>query len=367
MITRALTDADWPVFAAFIEQHFGQSHNTARAFNEHWFRTSRHDGWAVRLLEGPGRTIVGALTAIVVPAWFGGREVPLAWISNGAVEDDVRARGGGARLILWAYQTFPLVGALSGNEFSRPLHDRLGISVPGLHMRRFIRIHDKRAADLCQSANRDVVRAAARPLTKRSPNGLQSRLLDAVPAEYGPLWERFRRNLRCTTNRHQEYMTWRYSQAPCLTYRILAMRSQGVLRAVTALRFQMTPVGLVCRVLDFIADEVWAEQGWREVIEIAQGEGSLFTDFMVIGACQDEFLRRAGFLTADAATGLDAVPHLLSPVEHRRWTNTFHLGGPLAKSDVSWRRAEAVYFTKGDGDRDWPTTYGLRHCSSTKR
>jgi len=82
-------------------------------------------------------------------------------------------------------------------------------------------------------------------------------------------------------------------------------------------------------------------------------------DFLVIGSSQDGSLAEAGFQLADETSGLDCVPHLLSPVEHRPWSNTFHLGGALAQGSEAWRKPEAVYFTKGDGDRDWPTAHDL--------
>jgi hypothetical protein len=94
---------------------------------------------------------------------------------------------------------------------------------------------------------------------------------------------------------------------------------------------------------------------------MARQKCALFVDFMVIGSCQNTFLTEGGYLASDEVTELEAIPHLLSPVEQRRWTNTFHMSGHLAKSDEAWRKPEAVYFTKGDGDRDWPTTYYLRN------
>lgn len=152
-------------------------------------------------------------------------------------------------------------------------------------------------------------------------------------------------------------MEWRYLQAPHIHYCLVEMRLGGRLHAFAVLRFEPTPSGVVCRVLDMSADQESAVDAWCSVTELAESKGALFTDFMVIGTAQDEYLRDAGFELADAESGLDAIPHLLSPVEHRRWSGTFHMGGCVALADQGWRRPEAIYFTKGDGDRDWPTTY----------
>jgi hypothetical protein len=364
MRIRQFTDDDWPKFEAFSIKHFGQSHTANRQFNEHWFKTPWNQGWAAQILEGADKQILGLMMLIVIPAKFGDREVLLAWISSAATEDVAQKRGGGAQFFLWAYKAYSLVGGMSGNDLSTPINDVLSMSVPDLKMRRFIFIHDKRTADLCLPSGRTIVLNTQFNSSLAPVKNLTVEWVDEIPSDYASLWSRFRRKFVCTTERNREYMEWRYLKAPYVNYRFLIMRFDGKLCSFVAMRFQPTSEGVVCRVLDFIADDEWASQAWCSVINVAEGEGALFTDFMVIGTCQDEFLERAGFMPTDSETGLDVVPHLLSPVEHRPWSNTFHLGGSLAKADQSWRGHDAIYFTKGDGDRDWPTTYDLEPQSS---
>lgn len=364
MKLRRLVDADWPEFTAFATTHFGPSHLTERDFNEHWFRTPREQGWAARVLEGTDGRIAGLMMVIVVPAKFGDREVTLAWISSGAVDDEARARGAGAELYFWVYKTFPLVGAMSGNEYSLPINARLGLDIPGVRMRRFVWIHDDRAARLCREGQRAAVRAWDPRRAGAEPAPAAGAWTDAIPADYDQLWHRVRETIFCTTDRSREYLSWRYVTAPYVRYRFLAARGRGALVALAVARLQETPEGPVCRVVDFVADDAWAAAAWRMVVEASAAEGALFTDFMVIGTRQDAHLRRAGFAPADAETGLDALPHLLSPVQHRQWSGTFHLGGRLAREIADWRRADGVYFTKGDSDRDWPTLYDLQRRAS---
>jgi hypothetical protein len=359
MKSRAFTDDDWPEFERFAAKHFGPSHMTDRRFNEHWFRTPWYDSWAARVIQNAEGRVIGMMMTIVVPAKLGDQVVPLAWISSAAVEDAARERGTGAALYLWVYKTFPLVGAMSSYENSLPLHALLGRNIPGVKMRRFICVHDKRAANLCLPANRSAVLAAVRSPLPNLEGVLSARWSTGIPSGYDQLWERVRDRFVCTTERNREYMEWRYVRAPYVEYRLLEMRLRDALHALAALRFQRTPEGMVCRVLDLIADAHLSTEAWHAVLNAARQEGALFSDFMVIGTDQDRNLRGAGFLPADGQTGLEAIPHLLSPVEHRGWSNTFHIGGRLAKADESWRRPEAVYFTKADSDRDWPTTYDL--------
>ena len=359
MRLRSFTDADLQKLETFARRHFGSSPLSDRAFNEHWFQTSRYDGWAVKVLDDEEGRIMGIMMVIVVQAKFGSRTVPLAWISSAAVEERARARGAGSQFYLWVYKAFPLVGAMSGNENSLPLNQLLGMEIDGVRMRRFISVHRRQAANLCVPEKRRAVLSAAGRTVEHTMENLVLSSSGRIPEDYEELWGRFRDKIYCTTERGRDYVEWRYLRAPYVNYKLWTVRVDRRLRAFAVVRFQPTPEGLVCRVLDFVSDDECAAEAWRLVAEKAQAERALFTDFMVVGSQQDEHLLRAGFLPADADTGLDAIPHLLSPLEHREWSNTFHLGGALAKKDQSWRYPEQVYFTKGDSDRDWPTTHDL--------
>lgn len=351
---RAFTDADWPALADFARRRFGPCHPPDLPFNEHWFRTPWHRQWAIRLLENEAGALAGAMCAIVVRAKFGAKTAPLAWISSGAVNDDARALGAGSQLYFWVYKSFPLVGALSGNENSLPINSVLGRDIPGVGMRRHLFVHRAEAVALCLPGRGGAVLSGV-----RRAEGEPAAEVPGVPAGYEELWAAARERFYCSVERDSEHLEWRYRRAPHVDYRFWAVRNAADLQALAVVRLQETPAGRVCRVVDFISRTRDAAAAWRAVLSRAEKEGALATDFMVIGSDQDAALAEAGLLPADASTGLDAFPHLLSPVEHRAWSNTFHLGGTLALADQSWRRPDAVYFTKGDSDRDWPTSHDL--------
>lgn len=357
---RPLVDNDWPKFVCFAEEHFGFSHITEKSFNEHWFKTKQGDGWVARVLEDENKKIRGVMMAIVVKGRFAGEIVPLAWISSGAVDEEARKRGAGAFFYFWIYQSFPLVGAMSGNEFSTPINATLGLDIPGVTMERFIAIHRQRTADLCLVKNQKEVLEAMSRRPAIPSSRLQFFLSEQVPKDYEGLWHRVRDRYLCCVERDKSYLLWRYHQVPFVKYWFLEIRSRSALEALAVLRFQKTPVGEVCRVVDFISEKQASTDAWISVQEAAQEKGILFTDFMMIGKDQEEALCQAGFQKVSSHKKLEAIPHLLSPVEHRQWSNTFHLGGRLAKRNQSWRRADAVYFTKGDSDRDWPTSFDLK-------
>jgi len=371
MRLRPIGDADWPRLQDFVRRHFGFSHIPDRRFHEHWFRNcfgaglerggEAASGWDGRLLERADGTLAGALLVIALPCWFAGRETTLGYLSTGVVEDDARERGQGAGLYLWAYRSFPVVLAMSGNALSAPLNALMGRDIPGVSMRRFLRLNRTEAVALCRPEGRAragrAIASAVQP-----PAGLSARWLDHIPSDYDALWREVRAGLVCSLDRSSAYLRWRCA-APYVDYQVLEIRRGGALVALAVCRPQATPAGSVTRIIEMIARRDDGPEAWRAIA--AATAGSLFADFLVVGSSQDVGLAEAGFLPADQASGLDAVPHLLSPVEHRQWTGTFTLGGALASADASWRSPEAVYFTKGDGDRDWPTLFDLERLGVT--
>jgi len=358
MHIRPFTDDDWPQFVCFAEVYFGQSHPTDRHFNEYWFKHCRFPGWAAQVLEDENGRLAGVQMEIVAPAKFGNQSLDMYWLSNTAVTEEVQSKGGGALLLLWAHKKFPLIAVTSTNDISGPLQDKLAVSVDGLKMRRFIKLLDRRVLDLCPDGQTAPLNALLRTDEEVLAKGIDLSLRQDVPDDYDQLWGRFREAIYCTTERWRPYMEWRYS-APYINYAFIEIRENGTLRGLAALRLEPTPIGPAGRILDFVADEEFASEVWKAAALTARQQGALFVDFMVIGSCQDVHLANGDYLAANEVAELEAIPHLLSPVEQRRWTNTFHMSGHLAKSDTAWRKPEAVYFTKGDGDRDWPTTYYL--------
>lgn len=359
MKIRAFEDNDWDSFVEFSNEYFGQSQLTDRVFNEHWFYDGVSKNWAIQVLEDDNGCIAGIQMEIIEPIKFGDHTMSVCWMANTAVTDEAQLRGAGALLLLWAYKTFPLLAVTSSNDLSTPLQDKLGITVPELSMRRFIYILDPKTAELCSSSDRSKILDVH--FQRSSVSNCTFNLVDQIPEDYELLWKGFRNKVFCTTERDTNYMRWRYLKSPYVDYKIVEVRSQGVLKGLATVRFEKTPQGHACRVLDFVSEDEWAVETWNSLIDLAGKEESLFIDFMVIGSIQDKYLLKAGFKLVDDEAPLALVPHLLSPVEDRRWTNTFHMGGRLANLEKRWRSHKAVYFTKGDADRDWPTQYYMKN------
>ena len=84
----------------------------------------------------------------------------------------------------------------------------------------------------------------------------------------------------------------------------------------------------------------------------------LFIDFIVFGTKEDRFLKLSGFVLIKEKLK-EIVPNLLSPIENRDWSYSFHIGGYLSNL-IGKKHKTKVWFTKGDGDRDWPTPYEIK-------
>lgn len=358
---RPFCDADFPSFQEFAEKEFGQSHCRTMEFNRHWFHSPWADGWSARVCEDQEGRLGGVFMLITVPALLNGKSIPLTWISNGAMREDLAKGLAGAQLYFWIYRQHPLVGALNGNENSDPINAAMGLNIPGLSMRRFVALHSPACAQLCRPEHRERIAALADASKEVSVPGVRLNETRSCPRDYEALWQGYAADFALTIDRQPAYMAWRYRDAPYLRYLFLEVRNEERLVGLAVGRRQMTPAGVVLRIVDFMAEDDWSDRVWAAVSAHAAQTGAIFTDFIVIGTRQDRFLGAGGFCLADEMTGLNAVPHLLSPVEHRAWHLTsLYFGGAAARAETTWRQPDKVWFTKSDGDRDWPTTYDLQ-------
>jgi hypothetical protein len=191
--------------------------------------------------------------------------------------------------------------------------------------------------------------------------------VDDVPEGFDALWRRFSAGFQATIERSAGYMRRRYLAAPYTRYRLVEVRDGDGLVGVAVMRFHPTPAGPANRIVDFCAEPGREEQVWRATLALAGADGAIYSDFIVVGTAQDAALAAAGLVLATPENGLEGVPNLLAPVDFRQWSYSFHLGGAAALGTECWRRPDAVWFTKGDGDRDWPTPYAIENAMVGKQ
>ena len=278
-------------------------------------------------LQSDNGKIHGIMMLIIVPIWVDGKISTMAWISTGVVDEIYQKKGLGASLYIWAYRKYDLVGALSGNEKSIPINNKLGKSKKNVYMRRFLVIHQSNVSLLCQNNNNINYSQFIKKYKLLSDAKFIN--VDKIPSDYTSLWESFRKNFYLIVNRDCDYLIWRYLKAPFIKYEMLELRIKNRLEAFAIVRIQNTKFGSVMRVMELICNFRLSDLIWNNLCHYSAENGNLFTDFFAIGTCYDKFLEKVGFTNTYLSKELESIPHLLSPIEIRKWTNTFNLGGLL--------------------------------------
>ena len=182
--------------------------------------------------------------------------------------------------------------------------------------------------------------------------------ISKIPSDYLDLWNSVKINFDFIINKTSDYLKWRYIDSPFLDYDILEIRTGKKLIALIITRIQSTHIGSALRVLDIIVEKKHASNIVKEIGKFASYNNYIFVDFFVIGSFFNESFKDAGFYNSDDDDVTNNVPNLLSPVDCRQWSNSFNVGG-LMMNDIKFSNPERILFTKGDGDRDWPTSYDI--------
>jgi hypothetical protein len=361
---RDMTDADWPIFIAFAEENFVASHPIDRMFIEYWFR--RADGsWSIQLAQRDDSSIAAVNMMVEAPGRLCGVKTPLTWMSTAIAAKDAQSTGIGGQLLFNAHRTLPLACCTCANEKTLPINETLGLDFPGLMMRRFVCLITPECLQIVKKESRNQAKHILKPLMSPDNTDLQRVWTNVVPDGYEELWEAFSEHLFCLVERNREYMNRRYIDVPYQNYHLLAIRDRAEkLNGLSIIRFHSTPYGECARIVDFMALPGSETDVWRHTLHACFEKKSLYADFIIMGTGQDLSLLEAGFTLATDQNGLEDIPNLLSPIDYRRWSYTFHISGTLPREHDGWRENDKVWFTKGDGDRDWPTIYDLNRLGT---
>jgi len=353
---RQITDSDWNKLKTFFTLHVPSGHLAIKEFNKHWFSRPDSDNWTGFLIEDEASCIKGVMMVIEAPILLNGNEKVIGWISTGIVDESIRSLTFGPQLYFKVYKYYDVVGALSGNKKSTPINSTLGYSPFDLSMVRHLFVNSEKVALISDKNTMEEVLVSDRS-NLRVDNKCILEVQNNIPKEYSTLWKRVRSNFDLITNKTEEYLNWRYIDSPITEYQILSLKMMDDLIALIIVRIQKTNAGSVLRVLDIITDYDYIDDAVRSVTKYSIDIGCIFSDFFVIGHYFNDGFKKAGYLSSETCARLAGVPHLLSPVEHRIWSNTFHIGGNLMNDKNLLTDPSRILFTKGDGDRDWPTNY----------
>jgi len=352
---RDMTDADWPLFVSFAEKNFVASHPIDRDFMNFWFR--RSDGsWTIQSAFSENGSMAAVNMMVEAPGRIGDTRAPITWLSTIIAEEEAQKIGIGGQMLFHSHRTLPFVGCTCANSQSLPINEALGLDFPGLKMRRFVRVLTHECLKIVKGECHKLVKRKLGPLKYPENQLLKRTWSNIVPDDFNELWIRFSSQFTCVVERSFTYMNRRYLNTPYFKYHLLIIRSlTKELHGLSIVRFQSTPSGQCARIVDFIALPGSETDIWRHTLQACMEKKCLYADFIVMGTGQDRYLREAGFSIESDRNGLEGVPNLLNPIDYRSWTYTFHISGTLPRLVDNWRVNNKVWFTKGDGDRDWPT------------
>ena len=354
---RAMIDSDWEQFAFFAENNFVSSHPVNRTFMDFWFRKS--DGsWSIQLGFRDDGTISAVNMMIDVPGRFIDHKTPLTWMSTSLAESDAQAHGLGGQMLFHSHRILPFICCTCANQNSLPINDALGLAFPELRLRRFVYMLTPKCLQIVQDNCQMQVETLFTENQFIDPhdNSIKKTWVENIPRDFNELWVVFSKDLNCVVERDLEYMQRRYLEAPYQQYHILEVRSDDhELRGLTIVRFQATSFGTCARIVDFIATPDSEFDVWCHTLHACNEKEALYADFFVMGTGQDKNLLETGFVLETDDNCIASIPNLLSPIDYRRWSYTFHVSGNLPHDVDDWMDPKKIWFTKGDGDRDWPT------------
>nr|AIT69698.1 putative acetyltransferase [uncultured bacterium] len=308
----------------------------------------------VYLLRQGGR-IAGHLGTIPVTLEVDGVGVRAAWTAGLVAAPEVRARGGGVRLIdRWLSECD--VGLVLGTTpDAEALFTQLGWLRPGGgHVRSYMRLLDADAVVRKRVSNPAARKAiasvanAALSLILRAPSRLggdiKVRTFDRFDARFDDLWERVRKGYRLIVRRDRRYLAWKFASQPDVEYiRILAERDapgvpEGTLAGYAVLRV-MKRKPYVGYIVDLLAGADDAE-AWNHLVaasvDVLLARGVQQVWCVVMNPTAEAALRRFAFVLRD------------SPMTFFVRPNAPGLDPALFADAANW------FVTKGDADQDRP-------------
>ena len=349
-----MKNKDWKNFNKFTKEKLVKSFISNKKFNKFWFYKKKN--WSVQIMKRSDETISLINMTINTRCKFINKIIPFTWASTAYADKDVRSKGVFGLMMYNLNKKLPLLGLSCGNKNSLPINQAIGKEINGLKkMRRFIYVSNKKCNQIVQKKYRNLLNKFFYKNNTREDKKIFNSISKFAPKDLGFVWNKFSKKFTLCIYKDYKYIKWRYESCPFQKYSFLIFRdSKKKLLGLSIIRFQKTSYGECARIVDFISLPKYEKKIWDETINICVKKNVLFIDFIVVGTAQDKNLFSSGFLLADDKNNLNKIPNLLSPIEYRDWSYSFHIGGYLAKK-TNWNFKNKVWFTKGDGDRDWPT------------
>ena len=352
-----MQNKDWSLFEAFAKKNLVKSFIINKRFNKFWFKKKR---WSI-LIKKTKNQIQMLNMFIIFKAKFFKKKINLCWASTAMTSPNYNSAGIFGLSMFHLSKIFPILIMSCGNKNSLPINQSLGTSIDNLNLRRFIFSNNIKCIQMIKINKRKLFKEKILSNKKiHYINDLNCKLETKIPKDLNNLWSKFSSNLSLSIVKDYSYLKWRYEKAPFQKYYFLTFRNRkNILKGISVIKFQSTKFGLCSRIVDFMSFSTKiSKKIWQGTILECIKKKSLFIDFIVFGTKEDKFLKSSGFILINKKLNL-VVPNLLSPIENRDWSYTFHIGGYLS-DQIKKKYKNQIWFTKGDGDRDWPTPFDLK-------
>ena len=353
-----MQDNDWKLFESFVKKNLVKSFIVNKRFNKFWFKKKK---WSVFIKKSSNKIYMLNMFLVFKAQYFK-KKINLCWTSTGITVPGAKTKGVFGLSMFNLNKIFPIVVMACGNENSLPINESLGKTLDKLKLQRFIFSNNLKCIEMIKTDKRKIFKKEIFEKKKISQNyELIQKLENKVPKDLNILWSKFSSDLSLSIVKNYKYFKWRYERAPYQKYYFITFRNQkkNQLLGISVIRFQKTKFGICARIVDFMSSSsALSKKIWEGTIVECMKKNSLFVDFIVFGTKEDKFLKLSGFVLIKEKLK-KIVPNLLSPVENRDWSYSFHIGGYLSNL-INKKYKSKVWFTKGDGDRDWPTPYEIK-------
>ncbi len=353
-----MQDKDWKIFQSFTKKNLVKSFITNKRFNKFWFKRKK---WTIYIKKTKNKIYMLNMF-IVLKAKYFKKKINLCWTSTGISLTNTKAKGIFGLSMFHLNKIFPIVVMACGNKNSLPINESLGKNLNNLKLRRFIFSNNLKCIEMIKINKRKIYKKEIFAKQKIIQNyELIQKLENKVPKDLNTLWGKFSSSLSLSIIKNYRYFKWRYERAPYQKYYFLTFRSKkkNQLLGISVIKFQKTKFGVCARIVDFMSSSsALSKKIWQGTIVECMKKNSLFIDFIVFGTKEDKFLKLSGFVLIKEKFK-EIVPNLLSPIESRDWSYSFHIGG-YSSNLINKKYISKIWFTKGDGDRDWPTPYEIK-------
>jgi len=339
----------------FLRKNIKKSILTNNSFLNKWFLNKSKINVYTFLIKNK---ITAVNFYILNKCIYNKKKYNFLWSSALYSNKEGQEKAAAVALLSKMHNEHPIVGCICPNKNSLKFNKFFGREILGLKLKRFIFFYNKVALTKILKKKIDLNFFIKKNKFFERKQFL-SKWTKHIPQDYNKLWTSFSKKFDLIVVKDLKYIRNRYYYSFLLKYRFLEIRKKKELVGFVILRVQKVKKNNYIRVVDFFSKSGYEKFIWsiliNKCIEFSPG----FIDFFCVGTSQNYALKKNNFFDTSAYPELINVPNLLSPISYRQWSDYFHIGGFL-KNKIKLIDSSKVLFTKGDGDRDWPTLRDLK-------